>query len=238
MKLAVDIKNLEVKIGTKPIIKNINLSLPKGRVIGFLGPSGAGKTTIIKTIVGLQKITGGIVEALGLPAGSPELRERIGYMSQNIDVYTDLSVKENLNYFAKLLNVGNRTIDNVISEVDLNEQANQLVSTLSGGQAVRVSLAVALLGSPNILLLDEPTVGLDPILRQKLWKEFHDLAHSDKTVIVSSHVMDEAKRCDYIVLIHEGKILASDTPINMQKNTQSKDMETAFIKLVEGKNES
>lgn len=232
--IAVRLKNLDITINKKQILKDINLDIPKGRVVGLLGPSGAGKTTIVRTIVGLQKIAGGNADVLEYKAGEPQLRSQIGYMSQDPDVYTDLTVKENVHYFAQLVRASSQKEDKAIEEVQLQAQTNQLVATLSGGQMVRVSLAVALLGDPKIIVLDEPTVGLDPILRKKLWQDFKDLAKAGKTVIVTSHVMDEAERCDFLVLIREGQILATDSPTNLQKRTNTHSMEQAFLSLIGG----
>ena len=231
---AVRINDLTVAFENVKALNEINLMIPKGQVVGLLGPSGAGKTTLIRTIVGLQKITAGDVGVLGHVASSAELRHQIGYMAQDPDIYQDLTVRENILYFAKLVSADPQYIDKLVEDVELSPQLDQLASTLSGGQLVRLSLIIALLGQPELIILDEPTVGLDPVLREKLWKNFHKLADSGSTVIVTSHVMDEARRCDYLVLVRNGQIIAEDTPANLIKKSKAKDMEGAFLKIVGG----
>lgn len=234
MNTAIEIRDLSVRIDKKPILIGISASLSSGRIIGLLGPSGAGKTTIIRTILGLQRPSKGSVSVLGMPAGSSRLHSVVGYVTQDPSVYTDLTVTENLVYFASLLGTDKGQVKSVIAEVDLAEFADAVVSRLSGGERARVSLAVALLGSPKVLLLDEPTVGLDPVLRQKLWSTFRDLAAKGITLLVTSHVMDEADRCDEIVFVREGRVLASGTPVSLIESTGASDMEGAFLKLAEG----
>lgn len=232
MPSAINTKNLNVTIDKNHILHDISVAVPAERVIGLLGPSGAGKTTLMRTIVGLQRIASGTATVLGQPAGSAELRSQIGYMAQTTSVYPDLTVAENLRYFASVTDAGQGRVAEVLSEVELTPQAKQIVSTLSNGQRARVSLAVALLARPKLFILDEPTVGLDPLLREKLWSYFHQLADNGHTLLVSSHVMDEAKRCDSLILIRRGRVLASDTPRQLQQQTSTKDVEDAFIKLV------
>lgn len=209
------------------------MDIPAGKIVGLLGPSGAGKTTLMRAIVGRQRLTSGEVSVLGQPAGSARIRRRIGYMTQGLSVYTDLTVQENLRYFAAMLGLGRQEAGRVIAEVDLAAQSRQLVRTLSGGQKSRVSLAAALLGRPDLLVLDEPTVGVDPVLRQQLWHLFRELAGQGKTLIVSSHVMDEASRCDDLILIRQGSVLAHGAPQTLCRQTGARDVEGAFLKLVE-----
>ena len=171
---------------------------------GLLGPSGSGKSTLIRAIVGVQRVAGGSVRVLGEPAGARQLRSRIGYMTQAPSVYGDLTVRENLRFFARVLGAGPDAVERAIEDVSLTGFGDRVVDRLSGGQRARVSLATALLGSPELLVLDEPTVGLDPVLRRDLWQLFHALATEGRTLLVSSHVMDEADRCDHLLLLREG----------------------------------
>jgi ABC-2 type transport system ATP-binding protein len=235
MSTAIQIKNLSVKLANKKVLNNITVDLPKGHIIGLLGPSGAGKTTLIRVIVGRQRISDGSARILGQPAGSARLRSEIGYMTQSVSVYPDLTVRENVRYFATMTGQTRKDADDLVKQVELSDHAKQLVSKLSGGQRSRVSLAVALLGRPKILMLDEPTVGVDPVLRQQLWAMFGQLAKQGTTLLISSHVMDEAGRCQDLLLIRDGHLLAYDTPEGLCAKTGTKTVEAGFIKLVEDK---
>jgi ABC-2 type transport system ATP-binding protein len=215
------------------VLDHLSLEIAPGTVTGLLGPSGSGKSTLIRSIVGVQIVEAGEVVALGAPAGSASLRSRVGYVTQAPSVYGDLTVRENLDYFARILRVGPERIDEVLDEVDLRPQAGQRVDRLSGGQRARVSLATALLNRPELLVLDEPTVGLDPVLRRDLWLLFHSLADAGSTLLVSSHVMDEAERCDSLLLLREGKLLAALTPEELRARTGTQDLEDAFLALAE-----
>lgn len=232
MEPAIQITNLSVEKSGQTLLHDLSVSIPSSKIIGLLGPSGAGKTTLIRAIVGRQRIAEGTVHVLGLPAGSPKLRTEIGYMPQSPAIYPDLTVKQNLHYFAKMRGEKQEAINKVTEATDLQKQSNQLASTLSGGQKSRLSLAIALLGNPKLLILDEPTVGVDPVLRQKLWKLFAKLADGGATVIVSSHVMDEASRCEALLLIRDGTLLAYGTPSELQQQTATKSVEASFLKLV------
>jgi ABC-2 type transport system ATP-binding protein len=230
---AIDIEELAVRRGGKPVLRGVSLKVTPGVVSGLLGPSGSGKTTLMRAIVGVQIVEAGRVKVLGLPAGEPELRRRVGYVTQAPSVYADLSVRENLRYFARILDVHLDRIAETIDVVDLRLQADQVVRTLSGGEQSRVSLATALLGEPDLLVLDEPTVGLDPVLRRDLWATFHRLAENGTTLLVSSHVMDEAERCDELVLMREGRIVAAAPPAAILEQTGTSDLESAFLALAE-----
>ena len=229
---AVVVDSLCVVRGRREVLPGLSLSVPRGQVVGLLGPSGSGKSTLLRAIVGVQIVKGGTVTVLGEPAGSRLLRSRIGYVTQEPSVFADLTVRQNLEYFAKLVSAPTNAVDEVISSVDLHSHADDRVANLSGGQRSRVSLAAAMVGTPDLLVLDEPTVGLDPVLRRDLWRLFHQLADGGVTLLVSSHVMDEATRCDRLLLLREGEILADDTPDGLLEKTGAADAEEAFLRLV------
>jgi ABC-2 type transport system ATP-binding protein len=202
-------------------------------VTGLLGPSGSGKTTLMRAVVGVQIVESGEVTVLGRPAGAPENRSRVGYVTQTPSVYGDLTVRENLRYFASVLGAPGERVDEAIATVALGGHADQVVRTLSGGERSRVSLASALLGRPELLVLDEPTVGLDPVLRRDLWETFRVLAEGGTTLLVSSHVMDEADRCDDLVLMRDGRIVSTGAPDELRHETGADDLEDAFLALAE-----
>jgi len=230
---AVRVDRLAVVRGGHRVLPGLSFTVPRGQVTGLLGPSGSGKSTLMRALVGVQKVQGGTVEVLGLPAGARALRDRVGYVTQAPSVYPDLTVTENLSFFARVLQVPLNQVDEVLEQVDLTDHAGALAGRLSGGQLSRVSLGVALLGSPELLVLDEPTVGLDPVLRRDLWALFHRLADRGATLLVSSHVMDEATRCDRLLLLREGELVADDTPQGLLDRTGAADGEAAFLALVE-----
>ncbi len=230
---AIEVEGLRVRRGGDLVLDGIQVAVAAGRVTGLLGPSGSGKTTLMRAIVGVQIVEGGIVRVLGLPAGVPELRRRIGYVTQSPSVYGDLTVQENLRYFAAVLGAPGGAVGDAIATVDLGGHERQVVRTLSGGEQSRVSLATALLNEPDVLVLDEPTVGLDPVLRRDLWATFHRLAAQGAALLVSSHVMDEAERCDDLVLMRGGRIVAAETPDALRARTGEDDLEAAFLALVE-----
>jgi ABC-2 type transport system ATP-binding protein len=230
---AIEIERLRVRRGGMLVLDGLTLDVAAGSVTGLLGPSGSGKSTLIRSIVGVQIVESGSVRVLGRPAGSAELRARVGYVTQAPSVYGDLTVRENLDYFARILGVEDERIEETVDEVDLRGQTQQLVGSLSGGQRSRVSLATALLNRPELLVLDEPTVGLDPVLRRDLWALFHRLAEAGSTLLVSSHVMDEATRCDALLLLRDGDLIASVTPDELRARTGEQDLESAFLALAE-----
>ncbi len=233
----VEIRGLVVDRGGRPVLHGLDLTIERGSVTGLLGPSGCGKSTLMRSIVGIQVLTSGSVRIDDVEAGSKELRHRIGYVTQDPSVYDDLTVRENLTFFARVLGTDPASVTLAIERVDLTKHADQVVGRLSGGQLSRVSLAVALLGTPDVLVLDEPTVGLDPVLRRDLWALFHRLADDGVAVFVSSHVMDEADRCDRLLLMREGLIIADDTPDHIRAQTHTDDIEGAFLALVDAASE-
>jgi ABC-2 type transport system ATP-binding protein len=232
MNNAVSVRSLCVTRGGTEVLRDLDFFVKAGQVTGLLGPSGCGKTTLMRSIVGVQRITSGGVEVFGSAAGSASLRDQIGYVTQQPSVYDDLTVTENLRFFARILGVAPGRVDECIETVDLVDHRGSIVSRLSGGQRSRVSLAVALLGEPALLVLDEPTVGLDPVLRVELWQTFHRLAEAGAGVLVSSHVMDEASRCDRLLLMREGRLIADDTPAGLLASTSTEEIEDAFLSIV------
>ena len=231
---AVEVERLRVVRGGEVVLPDLTLQVPGGRVVGLLGPSGCGKSTLLRSVVGVQRIASGRVSVLGEPAGSAALRRRVGYVTQAPSVYTDLTVAENLRYLARVLSAPRGDVDRVLDLVDLADRAGTLTARLSGGQLSRVSLAAALLGHPELLVLDEPTVGLDPVLRAELWGLFARLAAGGVTLLVSSHVMDEASRCDRLLLMRDGALLADETRAALLARTGAADVEGAFLALVGG----
>jgi ABC-2 type transport system ATP-binding protein len=233
MESAIEVKDLVVKRGKLRVLHGLTCSIPRGSVTGLLGPSGSGKTTLMRAIVGVQIVESGTVTVLGKPAGDKGLRSRIGYLTQSPSVYADLTVKENARYFASLYKgVSAAQADETVAMVGLADAAGQLVSTLSGGQRARASLACALVSRPEVLVLDEPTVGQDPVLRDELWTQFRRMAAEGTTLLISSHVMDEAGRCDRLLLIREGELIADDTPTAVRQSTETTDLEEAFLHLI------
>jgi ABC-2 type transport system ATP-binding protein len=230
---AIAVEGLRVRRGGRPVLHDLSFSVQSGRVTGLLGPSGCGKTTLMRAIVGVQVVESGEVEVLGAPAGSPPLRARVGYVTQAPSVYGDLSVRENLRYFSRVLGAPHRRIEETVATVALGEQADQVVSSLSGGQSARASLATALLGEPELLVLDEPTVGLDPVLRRDLWATFRSLAATGTTLLVSSHVMEEAEHCDELLLMRDGELLAAEPPDDLRARTGCQQLDEAFLALIE-----
>src|SRR3954469_6208391 len=237
MDTAVTVTDLVVDRGPRRVLDGLTFTVPRGQVTGLLGPSGSGKTTLICCLVGVQKVRSGTVTVLGRPAGSPSLRARIGYVTQAPSVYADLTVRENARYFAALHSAGAADADAAVEAVGLADAAGQLVENLSGGQRGRASLACALVGRPEVLVLDEPTVGLDPVLRVELWEQFHALARAGTTLIVSSHVMDEAGRCDRLLLLRDGELLSDCTPAQLRVDGRSDDLEEAFLNVVRAREE-
>jgi len=229
---AVEVDRLQVVRGGRDALDRITLAVGRGTVTGLLGPSGSGKSTLMRAVVGTQVVASGSVTVLGEPAGSHGLRRRVAYTTQSPAVYADLTVRENVRYFARLVGAPERQADATVELVGLRDDAGSVVSRLSGGQRSRVSLATALVGRPELLVLDEPTVGLDPLLRRDLWETFAGLAAEGATLLVSSHVMDEAERCDELLLVRDGRLLAEGTAAEIRARTGSETMDAAFLRLV------
>ena len=232
MNSAVEVRGLTVTRGGRRVLLVNDLIVPSGSITGLLGPSGCGKTTLMRTIVGVQRFQGSVT-VLGLPAGAPELRARVGYVTQAPSVYGDLTVAENVRYFGALVGAGADAVSAALAAVDLTELAGRRAEQLSGGQRARVSLAAALVGRPALLILDEPTVGLDPLLRRRLWQFFARLAAGGTTLLVSSHVMDEAEHCDQLIFMRDGAVLAADSRDGMLARTRRTSAEEAFLAVVE-----
>jgi ABC-2 type transport system ATP-binding protein len=231
-RIAVSLQSVSVVRGGKTVLDDVNISVPTGQVVGIIGPSGCGKSTMMRAIVGVQARVSGTIEVLGEPAGVASRHGAVGYLTQDPSVYGELSVRENLVYFGRLLGASTQQIDQILDSVRLVDYQHQRVVDLSGGQRARVSLAIALLNEPPLLVLDEPTVGLDPVLRHELWAQFADLAAGGSTLLVSSHVMDEANRCDRLILLRDGNVLAEGSPADLLERTGTTTVEQAFLSLV------
>jgi len=231
--VAVRVRGLRVRRGRTEVFDGLDVDIAAGAITGLLGPSGCGKTTLMRSIVGVQKVAGGTVTVLGHAAGSAALRRRVAYDTQAASVYADLTVRQNLRYFSRLIGAPASDIDRVLDAVGLRDQAGQIVGSLSGGQGSRVSLAVAMLGTPDLIVLDEPTVGLDPLLRAELWEVFRGVADTGATLLVSSHVMDEALRCDRLLLMRAGRLVADTTPAALLEETGAPDPDAAFLALIQ-----
>lgn len=240
--MIVSIKNVSKKFGKQEVLKNINLEIKPGEIFGLLGPSGAGKTTLVKQLVGLELPSSGENLIFGKKVPSLQLIEKIGYMAQSDALYTELSAKENLEFFAALFGLGGarrkQRILEVMEFVDLSDHLNKLVTNYSGGMKRRLSLAAALLHEPELLILDEPTVGIDPVLRQSIWEGFYDLKAAGKTLIITTHVMDEAEKCDRLGLIRDGRLIAVGTPEQLKNETGTSTVEAAFLAYGGAENEN
>jgi ABC-2 type transport system ATP-binding protein len=232
-RVAVEVEDLRVRRGEREVLHGLSLTIAAGTVTGLLGPSGSGKTTLMRAIVGVQLVDSGSVRVLGEPAGAASVRGRVGYVTQARGLYEDLTVRENVRYFCRIAGAPPARAEEVLATVRLESLGDRVVRTLSGGEQARASLATALVGRPAVLVLDEPTVGLDPVLRRDLWATFHRLADEGAALLVSSHVMDEAANCDELVLLREGDILARATPAELRRRTHTEDLAEAFLRLIE-----
>ncbi len=226
------VDHLRVVRGKRPAIHDLSVQIARGTITGLLGPSGCGKTTLMRSIVGTQIITAGTVTVLGQTAGSAPLRKRVGYMPQDATIYDDLRIIDNVRYFASLYGMDATAADQAVSTVGLDDHRTALCGNLSGGQRTRASLACALVAAPDLLVLDEPTIGLDPVLRVELWEQFHQLARRGTTLLVSSHVMDEADHCGDLLLMRDGHLLAHTTPTKLREDTGCQSLEEAFLSVI------
>ena len=231
---AIEVAGLVVERGGRRVLHGLDFTVAAGTITGLLGPSGGGKTTLMRCLVGVQRVAAGTVRVLGMPAGSAPLRARVGYVTQSPSIYADLSVRDNARYFAALAGQPASVVDSTLAAVRLDDRAGALFRELSGGQRSRASLACALLSRPELLVLDEPTVGLDPVLRRDLWALFGELAAAGTTLLVSSHVLDEARRCERILLLREGVLVADDSPQAIAERAGTDDMDEAFLRIVDG----
>jgi ABC-2 type transport system ATP-binding protein len=229
---AIVVDHLRVVRGNRPAIDDLSVRIAGGAITGLLGPSGCGKTTLMRSIVGTQIIKSGSVTVLGHPAGSPQLRHRVGYVTQDPTIYDDLRVIDNVRYFAALNGRPASCSAEIIEAVGLTSHKDSKCGNLSGGQRSRVSLACALAGDPDLLVLDEPTVGLDPVLRVELWELFNAFARQGTTLLISSHVMDEADHCATLLLMRDGRLLADTTPTQLREDTKCSSLEEAFLSVI------
>ncbi len=240
METVIEAQNLHKHFGEIRAIDGVELRVNKGEIYGLLGPNGSGKTTLIRLITGLLRPTAGGVTVLDKAMPHKEVLAQVGYMTQASALYEDLTVRENVAFFAAMCGQGNdsRRVDEVIDLVDLSDRAGSLVRTLSGGMKQRASLACALVHAPRLLLLDEPTVGVDPQLRATFWSYFRQLADDGATLVISSHVMDEAERCDRLGFIRQGRLLAEGTAAALRRQTGSPTLEAAFLEFVSSAGEN
>jgi ABC-2 type transport system ATP-binding protein len=230
---SVTVDRLVVHRGRTDVLRDVSFSIPAGRITGLLGPSGSGKTTLIRALVGVQRITSGEVRVLGRPAGDPTLRKDVGYVTQAPSVYRDLSVLDNVRYFGAMHARSRADALEAVAAVGLGDFLRRKAGDLSGGQFNRVSLACALVSKPQLLFLDEPTVGLDPVLRADLWAQFAAMAASGTTLVISSHVMEEAGHCDALLLLRDARLLARLTPAELRSRSGTDDLELAFLRLIQ-----
>lgn len=215
------------------VLHGISLEVRHREIFGLLGPSGSGKTTFVKMIAGIDEATRGEVEVLGTQMPKLSMMNRIGYMAQSDAMYNELTAKENLEFFGALFGLRGgkmkRRIDEVMALVNLTEHLKRPVGAYSGGMKRRLSLAIALIHEPEVLILDEPTVGIDPVLRQSIWNEFENLSQKGTTILVTTHVMDEADKCHRLGMVRDGKLIAVGTPEALKQETGSATIEEAFL---------
>ncbi|MCM3626371.1 ABC transporter ATP-binding protein [Paenibacillus glycanilyticus] len=238
---AIAVSHIVRRFGERTVLSDISLTVPRGELFGLLGPSGSGKTTLIKLITGIDRADGGKVELFGQPMPQLKMLQAFGYMAQADALYQELTGKENMAFYGSLYGLTGKALASRIQScaalVNLNDHLDKSVNAYSGGMKRRLSLAIALLHEPQLLVLDEPTVGIDPVLRKAIWNELRDLTQTGVTIIVTTHVMDEAEKCDRLGLIRDGKLIAVDTPRAIIEQAGVHTIEEAFIALGSGKGE-
>jgi ABC-2 type transport system ATP-binding protein len=228
----IELRNVYKSFGTQEVLKNITLNVNPHEIVGLIGPSGAGKSTIIKVALGMEKADKGSAEVFDTKMPNRKLLKDIGYMAQTDALYEGLTAKENLKFYARMKDLRDdldAQIVKVAEIVDLSDSLNKRVENFSGGMQRRLSLAIALLGKPDLLVLDEPTVGIDPALRKKIWAELSRLRNDGCGILITTHVMDEAELCDRVILFN-GEVIANDTPANLETNYQVNSIEEVFLK--------
>ncbi|MRG87436.1 ABC transporter ATP-binding protein [Salinibacillus xinjiangensis] len=233
MSSMVKVNGLAHSFGREDVLKEIDLTVSRGEIFGLLGPSGAGKTTLVKMIVGILEPDEGGIFIGDEKVPSLDLMRSIGYMAQSDALYQELSAKENLDFLASIYGLNKQerkeAIHDVLQIVNLQDHKNKIVNQFSGGMKRRLSLAASLMHKPNLLILDEPTVGIDPVLRQSIWEELTKLKENGMTILVTTHVMDEAEKCDRLAMLRDGYVIACDTPEKLKENKQVESLEGAFL---------
>lgn len=228
------LKHLTKKFGKQLILKDVNFEVPQGQIVGLIGPSGSGKSTVIKTTLGMEIAEGGEATVFNQKMPNRQLLAKIGYMAQSDALYETLTARENLMFFGQMRGLSKQQlkaeIEHVSTVVDLNQYLNQPVQGYSGGMKRRLSLAIALLGEPQLLVLDEPTVGIDPALRRKIWQELQLIRDAGRSILITTHVMDEAELVDQVALLLEGEVMAFDTPTKLKQRYQVDTIEAVFLK--------
>lgn len=237
----INVKDLKQQFGKKVVLENINLEVQKGEILGLLGPSGSGKTTLIKAVIGMAVPTKGKVLVLGQEMPSLKVVSKIGYMAQSDALYEDLNALENILFFGALYGLKGKAAQEraqeVLALVRLSDDAKKPVRNYSGGMKRRLSLAIALFHRPELVILDEPTVGIDPVLRREFWQEFERLRQAGITILITTHVMDEAEHCNRLALIRDGGIIALDSPEELKRKSGQDSIEGAFLYYGEGRGE-
>lgn len=234
MQHVIETHQLSKAFGPVWAVQELDLKIRQGEIYGLLGPNGSGKTTLMRLLVGLAKKDGGEIQVLGKSVPNPSLLSSIGYMTQAEALYVDLTATENVSFFAALNGVDERAaVEEALALVDLSERAGDVLRTLSGGLRRRVSLACALVHQPRLLVLDEPTVGVDPQLRASFWDHFRELRDQGVSLLISSHVMDEAERCDRLGFMRQGRLIAEGPPAELRARSGMADLEQAFLALAE-----